>query len=154
MKTKVYIETSFISYLAAKPSPNIVARARQEITRLWWQSKAASFDLVTSKLTEMECGRGDRTAAAKRIQFLAAMPILPMDESVDQLAQAFLVPGAIPEKATEDAVHLAICAIHTIPYLLTWNFRHLANARIQLRLEYICAEAGYRLPKICTPEQL
>ena len=114
MKSKVYIETSFISYLAAKPTPNIVARARQEITRLWWKSRASSFELVTSKLTEIECGRGDRSAAAKRVGFLASMPLLSIDESVDQLAQAFLVPGAIPEKATEDAVHLAICAIHTI----------------------------------------
>ena len=154
MKSKVYIETSFISYLAAKPTPNIVARARQEITRLWWKSRASSFELVTSKLTEIKCGRGDRSAAAKRVGLLASIPLLSIDESVDQLAQALLVPGAIPEKATEDAVHLAICAIHTIPYLLTWNFRHLANARIQLRLEYISAESGYRLPKICTPEQL
>ena len=154
MKAKVYIETSIISYHASRPSPQVIARARQEITRIWWETKSSSFELVTSSLTELECSRGDSTAAAKRIHLIKTLPRLPIDPRIDGLAQSFLAPGAIPEKATEDAVHLAICAVHTIPYLLTWNFRHLANARIKLRLEYICAAAGYRLPQICTPEEL
>ena len=32
----VYLETSFISYLTARPSRTIVGAARQEMSRDWW----------------------------------------------------------------------------------------------------------------------
>ena len=85
---------------------------------------------------------------------VGAMPYLAVDDRVNRLAIKLIGPGAIPATATEDAVHLAICAVHSVPYLLTWNFRHLANATIRLKLDYLCTDAGYRLPQICTPEEL
>ena len=154
MKPRVYIETTVVSYLTARPSRDVVALARQKLTRQWWESRAASFELVTSRLTEMETARGDRQAARDRIAVVCAMPYLPVDDRVNVLATKLIGPGAIPAKATEDAVHLAICAVHTVPYMLTWNFRHLANVTIRLQLDFICASAGYRLPQICTPEEL
>lgn len=33
----VYIEKSIVSYLRQRPSPQIVAAARQIITRQWWE---------------------------------------------------------------------------------------------------------------------
>jgi hypothetical protein len=39
-------------------------------------------------------------------------------------------------------------------YLLTWNCRHIANAEIMGRLAEVAGELGYRLPTLCTPEQL
>ena len=154
MKPRVYIETTIISYLTARPSRDVVALARQKLTRQWWESRGASFDLVTSRLTEIETARGDPHAARNRVAVVREMPYLAVDDRVDGLAVKLIGPGAIPAKATEDAVHLAMCAVHTVPYLLTWNFRHLANVNIRLKLDYICAAAGYRLPQICTPEEL
>lgn len=37
MKAKVYIETSVISYLCARPSRDLIVAANQEITREWWE---------------------------------------------------------------------------------------------------------------------
>jgi hypothetical protein len=39
-------------------------------------------------------------------------------------------------------------------YLLTWNFKHIANAVIKQGIEQICRQAGYEPPVICTPEEL
>ena len=38
MKRKVYIETSVISYLTARPSEDSIKSACQQITRLWWDA--------------------------------------------------------------------------------------------------------------------
>jgi hypothetical protein len=38
--------------------------------------------------------------------------------------------------------------------LLTWNCKHIANARIQKAIEAVCSDLGYELPVICTPEEL
>ena len=71
-----------------------------------------------------------------------------------RLAAQFIRPGAMPTKAKDDALHLAVCAVHAIPYLLTWNFRHIANAQVRRVLGGICARAGYDFPTICTPDEL
>ena len=65
-----------------------------------------------------------------------------------------MAPGAIPEKAEPDAIHIAAAAIEHCEYLLTWNFRHIANARIRLEVERILAKHGYNRTTICTPEEL
>lgn len=62
--------------------------------------------------------------------------------------------GAFPDKAAHDALHVAIAAENRIPYLLTWNCRHLANAAMRPIIERICADAAFKAPIICTPEEL
>jgi hypothetical protein len=36
MKQRVYIKTTIVSYLTAKPSRELILRAHQDITREWW----------------------------------------------------------------------------------------------------------------------
>jgi len=38
---------------------------------------------------------------------------------------------ALPERAITDAAHIAICVVHGIDFLLTWNCPHIANATFQ-----------------------
>ena len=49
---------------------------------------------------------------------------------------------------------LAVAAIHRIPYLLTWNCRHLANATMRAQIESVCANKEFKAPIICTPEEM
>jgi len=60
----------------------------------------------------------------------------------------------MPDKASEDALHIAIAAVHGMNYLLTWNCRHIANGETMRRLEAVAKEAGLLLPVLWTPEQL
>ncbi len=47
-KPTVYIETSIISYLAARPSGDIIAAGKQSLTWIWWDGKRHAFNLLTS----------------------------------------------------------------------------------------------------------
>ena len=58
MKRKVYIETSVVSYLAAKPSRDLLAAAWQEITTTWWDHRRHGFDLYTFELMGEEANEG------------------------------------------------------------------------------------------------
>jgi len=60
----------------------------------------------------------------------------------------------LPARAAADALHIAIAAVHAVPYLLTWNCRHLANATMRPVIESVCAAQGVKAPIICTPEEL
>jgi hypothetical protein len=154
MKPRVYIETTILSYLTARTPKDVIALARQKITKDWWENRSIDFDLVTSRLTELEISRGDAAAAARRQAAIKDITLISHDERVAPLAARFIEANTIPAKAADDAVHLSICAVNAIPFLLTWNFRHLANVNIRLELDFLCASAGYRLPQICTPEEL
>lgn len=66
MKRKVYLETSVISYLTARPSKTIIGAAHQQITLAWWDFRE-QYDLFVSESVLRECGAGDADAAKKRL---------------------------------------------------------------------------------------
>jgi hypothetical protein len=41
-----------------------------------------------------------------------------------------------------------------VDYLLTWNYRHLANAVMLRRGEDFLRHHRLKLPRVCTPEEL
>jgi hypothetical protein len=50
MKPRVYLETSIISYLTARPSRDIIIAAHQELTNEWWENRRKRFDLFVHSL--------------------------------------------------------------------------------------------------------
>jgi hypothetical protein len=45
MKPKVYLETTIVSYLTARPSRDLITAAHQHITQQWWHTQRTRFDL-------------------------------------------------------------------------------------------------------------
>ena len=82
------------------------------------------------------------------------MTVLEIKEEAVELAEELVQDGALPANAGNDALHIALAAIHRIPYLLTWNCRHMANATMRAPIESVCASKGFKAPIICTPEEL
>ncbi len=153
MKRRVYIETSIISYLTARPSKTILGAAHQQITSAWWERRG-EFELVVSESVLRECGAGDPDAAQRRLGIVAGLPLLLIDERALHIAEALVEQGIVPAKAAEDALHIAVATIHGVDYLLTWNCRHIANPEIQRNIAVYLEQIGFFLPFICTPEEL
>jgi hypothetical protein len=59
----VYIETSVVSYLVAKPSRDAVTAWRQRLTREWWIEQRGRFVCVISPEVIAEAAAGDATFA-------------------------------------------------------------------------------------------
>jgi|SRR5665213_952646 len=154
MLQRVYIETSFVSYLTARPSRDVVIVAHQQITQEWWNQSRTDFELCTSQLVLQEAGTGAPDAAQERLAILKSMLLLDTTEAAVLLAEELVRARALPEKAADDALHIAIAASQKIPYLLTWNCRHMANATMRPVIDAVCAGKGYKAPIICTPEEL
>ncbi len=154
MKPTVYIETSFVSYLTARPSRDLVLAANQRLTSDWWRNDRQRFDLYTSGLVLTEAAVGDATAAAERLDVLGSLPQLDAPPTAETLAGLLLRDAVLPASAARDALHLAIAAVNGIDYLLTWNCTHLANAFLRDKIEQTCREAGVAAPVICTPAEL
>jgi hypothetical protein len=154
MKPKAYIETTVVSYLTAWPSRDVVIAGHQQITREWWSNAADRFELVASQLVIDEASAGDPDAARDRLAALASVTLLEASDTALQLAQQLIATGAIPERAAEDAAHIAIAVTNGVEYLVTWNCRHIANATMRSQIEMACRDAGFQPAIICTPDEL
>jgi hypothetical protein len=151
---KVYLESSVISYLAARPSRDIVSAAHQQVTHDWWEHRRVNFDLYISVEVLNEIRRGDPRAAALRLAYVNSLLVLDADDQARALAAEILRTAALPPKAAADAAHIAIATVNGMDFLLTWNCTHIANGIVQRAVSRISREMGLEPPTIVTPEEL
>ncbi len=135
-------------------STNLIFATNAAITQTWWNIFLEQFSLYISEVVLEEIGRGDAEIATKRREIIRDLPLLEINDAVEELAQQFLIQSNLPPKASDDALHIALATVYELNYLLTWNCRHIANAQIQKKLSRISSQSGYELPTICTPYEL
>ncbi|MDQ3557329.1 MAG: type II toxin-antitoxin system VapC family toxin [Gemmatimonadota bacterium] len=154
MGARVYVETSILGYLTARPSRDLIVAGHQQLTHEWWQLRRPLFEIFVSELVLEEAGRGDAEIAARRLRVLDGVSQLEIRADAVELSRALVQRGPLPSKAAADALHIAIAAVHGAEYLLTWNCKHIANAEMRPLIDRICREQGYEPPVLCTPEEL
>ena len=151
---KVYVETTIVSYLTARPSRDLIIAAHQQLTQEWWDTRRNKFDLYVSQFVIQESGAGESEMTQKRLDALDGVPLLAVSKEAINLARLLVEKGPLPEKAKVDALHISVAASHDMDYLLTWNCKHIANAEMQTGIGKLCRAAGFEPPVICTPEEL
>jgi hypothetical protein len=56
MGERVYIETTVVSYLTARPNRDVVIAGHQQVTHEWWDTRRQTYELCVSQLVR----KGDR----------------------------------------------------------------------------------------------
>ena len=153
-KPALYLETTVVSYLAARPSSDVVTLTHQEMTRQWWEKRRKQYAIFVSEVVHIEANRGDAEAARRRIQIIKPFPVLRATRDARELAKHYMSMIPLPRCAEADALHLAIAVINRMDYLVTWNCRHLAAARVRRAAEHINRVRELAPCTICTPEEL
>jgi len=153
-KPTAYIETTVIGHLVGRILADPVVAGRQTVTRNWWPIATEKYRVFVSRLVADECAAGDREAAAERLAALDFLEFLAASAEADELAEQLIAGRAIPETEPRDAAHISLATVNGIQYLVTWNFKHIANATTRTAIESICRNAGYEPPIICTPDEL
>ncbi len=153
-KPSVYVETTVIGYLTARQQPDPIVAGHQLATKKWWLNASDRFQLVISQAVVEEFAAGDSIAAEERLQVIDGIRLVPVDVRVQELIQLLLDNFAVPHTEPEDAAHIALAAVHGVEYLVTWNFRHIANPSTRRTIEEVIARVGFRPSVICSPEEL
>src|SRR5512137_2499020 len=86
----VYLETTFISYLVARPSRDMIVAAHQQTTHDWWDSRRDDFACHVSQVVVDEASGGEPDEIRKRLEVIRILPLLEVTESVESLAQAII----------------------------------------------------------------
>ena len=154
MKPKVYVETSILSYLTARPSNDLRVAANQSTTIEWWEIHRTYFEVFISEFVVAEAELGNPEASQRRLEIAAKLPQVEVTEEAKALASDLIAKGPIPAKSKIDAYHIAVAAVNGIEYLLTWNCKHMANAVMRPKIESICRQREIEPSIICTPQEL
>lgn len=154
MAAPTYLDSNVISYLTARPSRDVVSLAHQQVTRDWWDRQRHNFELHISELVAFEIGRGDPAAAQARLEFVRDLPVLRITPEARVLADRIFRATTLPDKASSDALHVAMAAVNGMDFLLTWNCTHIANGVVLKIVNKVCRDSGYEPPIVCTPEEL
>jgi len=124
----VYVETTVVGNLAGRVHPDPIIAARQAVIRRWWATATSRYRLLISQLALDEGACGDPTAAQERLDVIVSLSLLDVTGAVDELVDNLTSTDAIPPSEPRDAFHIAIAAVNGVQYLVTWNFKHIANA--------------------------
>ena len=87
----ICVESRVVSYLAARPSRDLVVAGNQQVTREWWETRRGECELFVSDVVVAECAAGDPSAASERAAYLAGLPVLKTTEESEDLAEALLI---------------------------------------------------------------
>ena len=154
MKSKVYIETSVVSYLTSRPSRDLIIAGHQQITQEWWSKQILRLDPYVSEIVLEEISRGDTAAAQSRLNAVEGFQSLAVTPEVFKLAREYYAALQLSDKARLDAIHLALAVQHGMDFLVSWNFIHIAGARPRSIIQTVNYNKGIKTPIICTPEEL
>lgn len=155
-KPSVYLDTSVINFLFADDAPQL----RDLTAQFFDQSIAVGvYDVCISQYVTAEIGKTmDGLKKAQLLQVIADYDLrLIQDESpeIPALAQQYVDVGIVPQKKTDDALHVAFCTVRKLDYLASWNFKHLANVNRERRFLMLNQTLGYLHQfRIVTPEML
>ncbi len=153
----IYLDTSVINFLFADDAPE-----KKEITVDLFDNYIAKdiYDVFISQFVFQEIEQTNDEAKKKKLFYvIEKYPLQPLiiDDivTVDALADAYIEHGIIPAKKRLDALHVACSVIYRIDYLISWNYKHLANVNKEKRIISFNFTQNYIHPlRIITPLEL
>ena len=80
--------------------------------------------------------------------------VLVRTQEAEALALAYMAKKIVPIEYTDDARHVAICSVAKLDYLVSWNFKHLANLRRESGFISVNLLQGYPPVRIVAPTAL
>jgi hypothetical protein len=79
----VYLETTFISYLVARPSRDVIVAGHQQTTQEWWTNRRSEFECSVSQVVIDEASAGDPAEVQKRLAIIGGLPALEITEDAE-----------------------------------------------------------------------
>lgn len=127
------------------------ARFMADTRALWRLKNAGQFQFVSSVIVEKEiAGAPLRVRELMRDTFAGAA-LLPLSREADELGTAYLAQKVVTPNYEDDAFHVAVCSVARIDYLVSWNFKHLANVRRESGFNAVNVLQGYPSVRIVAP---
>jgi predicted nucleic acid-binding protein len=156
-RPKIYLDTSVINFLFHDDTPE-----KKEATTDFFENyvKPGVYETFISQFVIEEITQ--TPSAEKRNRLLEAIAnnyvqtvALTKTNEIEVLATEILKEGILPPAKLFDALHIAVSVIHEFDFLVSWNYKHLANISKERKVLALTFKMGYLRPiRIITPLEL
>jgi predicted nucleic acid-binding protein len=150
----LYLESTVPAHLVSEPSRDLLVAAYQQVTRTWWDNWRIEYDIYISEAVISEVRVGEADEVSRRLALIESFKILGLSAEVEEVVKKYQRHLSLPKDAWLDMVHLAYASVYKMDYLLTWDFKNIANGGVIMRLRKTNQELGISTPIILTPEAL
>lgn len=121
---------------------------------LWRLKESGQFNFVTSRLVFQEIANAPERVRDLMRDTFTPDDVLERSAEAEELAQAYMARKVVPAAYDDDARHVAICTVARLGYLVSWNFKHLANVRRESGFNSVNLLQGYPTLRIVSPTSL
>ncbi len=138
-KLKIYLDTSVINFLFADDAPEFkkvtIDFFEHFIKTGYYDSYISPFVIEEINATRNEIKR-EILLSVIRDYPINILSNLPIDE-IQAVSELYIAHKLIPQKNYMDAYHIATSILSNIDYLISWNFKHLANIKKENQIKIV-----------------
>ena len=153
-KTRLYLEASPIIMIEPDQRPDWRA-ITQEFFRIV-EENPDEYELFLSPVTIDETSTAETTEEKQKATaaFLETIRYtkLPKNSEAENLARIYATDGVLSQAKINDLRHIAYAVVARCDYVVSWNMKHLANDRTEMRVNGVNAKEFYTKISIVTPE--
>lgn len=148
-KLKLYLDTSVISHLDAKDTPEKMA----DTLALWEEIKAGKYEIVISDVTTREIDQCNVEKLARLEHFMSQISFesIVTTPQMEEIAQKFIDLSILTKKSFDDCLHIAAAIVGEADVIVSWNFKHIVNHKTIQGAKAITALEGFREILIYSP---
>ncbi len=149
-KPKLYLDTTVWNFSFSDQAPD----HRDETLEFFDKVSLGAFEIYASDVVLKELSDAPEPRKQQTLALVKKVAPIRLETTIEieRLADIYLAKGVLTEKSRADALHIAHATVYEMNYLLSWNFRHLANATRREKVTVVNFEEGYRYPlMIATP---
>jgi len=148
-----YIETSIPSFYHENRQDK-ESQMKRHWTREWWDNHLYELECISSQAVISELERAPDPKRTAALSFLAPLSLLDIEPEIADIVETYIEHKLMPNDALGDAIHLAMASYYRCDFLVTWNCKHLANARKFDHIRIIDGQLGLHTPSLVTPLEL
>ena len=147
---RVYVDTSVFGASQSCEDDGF----REPSQQLFRDILANRLTLVLSEVTQRELDQAPEAVMAvlSRLPF-ANTELADTSAEAEALAERYILEGALTMRSWADALHIATATVARVDLLVSWNFKHIVNARRIRAFNSVNARAGYPPIDIRTPRE-
>lgn len=127
------------------------AEFKADTRALWRLAEAGRFRFFTSRIVFDELLRAPQKVRELFQASIFQDRMLWVNEEMKTLAAAYLEQKIVPSTVANDARHVAVSSVARLDYLVSWNFKHLANVRREAGFNAVNILQGYPPVRIVSP---
>ena len=150
---RVYLDTSIFNFVITIQD---VPREKELTVKFLDDIQKGNFQGFISDLVIDEIKKAPQKKQEDLLKVVAQIPLesLPLSDEVKALADRYIEEKIIPEKESDDALHIAVASVYSLDAIVSWNFEHMVKFKTQREVQGINALMGYKIVQICSPWEM